>query len=89
MRIGFVGCGFVADHYMTTLANHRKLVLAGAYDRNPERLAVFCRHYGAKAFGSLDALLAEPEIALVLNLTNPHSHFEVSRATLEIGRAHV
>jgi predicted dehydrogenase len=71
---------------MTTLANHRKLVLAGAYDRNPERLAVFCRHYGAKAFGSRDALLAEPEIALVLNLTNPHSHFEVSRATLEAGK---
>ncbi|MDB5447627.1 MAG: oxidoreductase domain protein [Phenylobacterium sp.] len=86
MKIGIVGCGYVADFYMTTLANHPELALQGVYDRDPDRLAVFCRHYGARAYDSLAALLADPEIGLVLNLTNPHSHFEVSKAALEAGK---
>jgi len=86
MKIGIVGCGYVADFYMTTLANHRELELVGVYDRDAGRRAAFSRHYGARAYDSLGALLAEPDIRLVLNLTNPHSHFEVSKAALEAGK---
>ncbi|MEE7506353.1 Gfo/Idh/MocA family oxidoreductase [Methylobacterium mesophilicum] len=86
MQIGIVGCGYVADFYMTTLVNHPELRLAGVYDRDPERRAVFCRHYNARAFNSLEALLAEPEIGLILNLTNPHSHYVVTKAALEAGK---
>lgn len=83
MKIGIVGCGYVADFYMTTLANHPELELVGAYDRDAARRAAFSRHYGVKVFDSLGELLADPQIRLVLNLTNPHSHFEVSKAALE------
>jgi predicted dehydrogenase len=86
MKIGIVGCGYVADFYMTTLANHPELELAGAFDRDRSRLEIFTRHYKARGFDSLAALLADPEIELVLNLTNPGSHFEVSRAALEAGK---
>lgn len=48
MQIGIVGCGYVADFYMPTLVNHPELVLAGVYDREPERRAAFCRHYRAR-----------------------------------------
>ena len=86
MKIAIVGCGYVADFYMTTLANHPELELGGVYDRDAGRLAAFSRHYGAKAFGSLAALLADREVGLVLNLTNPHSHFAVTKAALEAGK---
>lgn len=39
-----------------------------------------------RAFDSLEALLAEPEIGLILNLANPHSHFAVTKAALEAGK---
>jgi predicted dehydrogenase len=46
----------------------------------------FAEHYKAPAYDSLESLLKDPEVDLVLNLTNPTSHFEVSRACLEAGK---
>ena len=86
MKIAIVGCGFVADYYMLTLANHPELELVGVYDCNPEALRRFTAYFGAHGFESLDALLADPAVELVLNLTNPGSHFAVSKAALEAGR---
>ncbi|WP_102959653.1 Gfo/Idh/MocA family protein [Mangrovicella endophytica] len=86
MKIAIVGCGFVADYYMLTLANHPELELVGAYDRDPVAAARFGRHFGVAMADSLDALLALPGFELVLNLTNPGSHFAVSKAALDAGR---
>lgn len=86
MKIAIVGCGYVADYYMLTLRNHPDLMLAGVYDRKPDRLRDFCTFHGVSAYPSLDALLADGEVGMVLNLTNPSSHFEVSLAALKAGR---
>lgn len=86
MKIAIVGCGFVADQYMATLAHRRELELVAAHDRLPERTQAFCKHWGVRGHDSLDALLAEPGLAMVLNLTNPRSHFEVTAACLEAGK---
>ena len=85
-RIALVGSGYVADFYMGTLPNHPGLDLAGVFDRRADRLNPFAAHHGVRPYGSLDELLADPGVSLVLNLTNPRSHFEVSRACLEAGK---
>ena len=41
MNIAFVGTGFVADYYMTTLKNFPELRLCGVFDRSPARLNEF------------------------------------------------
>lgn len=86
MRIAFVGCGFVADYYHATLASHPELELVGVYDRDAKRLEHFRDYYGVHAYASLETLLLDPSVELVLNLTNPRSHFEVSRAALLAGK---
>ncbi|MEN0001753.1 MAG: Gfo/Idh/MocA family oxidoreductase, partial [Pseudomonadota bacterium] len=86
MRFAIVGCGYVADYYMTTLENHRGLALAGVFDINAQRLAQFSQHYRVHAASSLDEILAEPSIDLVAVLTNPEAHFAVSKAALEAGK---
>ena len=85
MRIAIVGCGYVADFYMMTLANHASLVLAGVHDRDPERARHFASFHNTRDYGSLEALLADPTVDLVVNLTNPRSHYEVSRAAWRRG----
>lgn len=50
--IAFVGTGFVADYYMTTLANHPQLRLVGAFDRSQAQLDRFCRFYGVRLYRS-------------------------------------
>ena len=47
-KIAFVGTGFVADYYMTTLQNHPGLQLAGVWDRDAARLSQFCDFHGAQ-----------------------------------------
>jgi len=86
VRIAIVGCGFVADLYMETLRGHGDLELVGAWDRDPVRLALFCRTYNVPAWPSFEALLEDRSVETVLNLTNPHSHYAVSRACLEAGK---
>jgi predicted dehydrogenase len=87
MRIAIVGCGFVADYYLKTLPNHPELELVGVMDRISDRATKFAAHYDiARVFPTLAELLAEPSIDIVLNLTNPRSHYEVSKACLEAGK---
>jgi predicted dehydrogenase len=83
MDLAIVGCGFVADMYLKTLALHPELKLAGVYDRDPERTNRFARFYGSRAYSTFDELLADKNVTLIANLTNPKSHFEVSRRALE------
>ncbi len=86
MRIALIGCGYVADFYAATLPNHPQLELAGVADRDAQRLSQFAAHYDTRSYGSNEELLTDSSIDLVVNLTNPESHFEISRACLEAGK---
>lgn len=87
-RIGIVGTGFVADLYMRSLATFSHLRVVKAFDIDRPRLAAFCSHWKMTAAQSLSELLEHgPESAdLILNLTNPSAHFDVSKACLEAGK---
>jgi predicted dehydrogenase len=86
MKIGIVGCGYVADFYLGTLASHPELEVAGLVDRLPERVALLSGRYGAPGYPDLKSLLDNPEVELILNLTNPRDHHEVSSAALAAGK---
>lgn len=86
--IGIVGTGFVADLYMASLKTFPGIEILGAYDRRPERLQAFAAHWGVRMADDLDSLVkghAGRVPDLILNLTNPHEHFAVSRTVLEAG----
>lgn len=86
MKYAIVGCGYVFDHYMATRARHPGLELAGIADIDGDRLRRAAAHYGLRAFDSPEALLADPEVALVVNLTSIGAHGAVTRAALEAGK---
>ncbi|GAA0971605.1 Gfo/Idh/MocA family oxidoreductase [Acrocarpospora macrocephala] len=86
VRIAIVGCGYVADFYLATLPNHPFLQLTGAYDRDLRRQREFTGYHQVDGYGSLPDLLADPAVELVVNLTNPSSHAEVTRLALLAGK---
>lgn len=86
MQIGVIGCGYVFDLYMNTFHQHPNLRLAGATDLDRARAEQVGRFYDCKIYDSNEALLADPGIGLVLNLTSIGSHYEVIRAVLEAGK---
>lgn len=86
MNIGIIGCGYVAEFYGKTLANYPELKLLGVHDQNKENAEAFCRQWRVTIYSTIDQLLKDPTIETVLNLTNPRSHYEVTRQCLEAGK---
>jgi predicted dehydrogenase len=87
MRIAIVGCGFVADFYMQSLPLYANLELIAVADRDPQRLSQFAAYHRLDcARNGLDDIVSDPAVDMVLNLTNPDSHYEVSKACLEAGK---
>ncbi|MEM1045341.1 MAG: Gfo/Idh/MocA family oxidoreductase [Pseudomonadota bacterium] len=86
MNLAILGCGYVADFYMATVPDHADLTLLGAYDTDPQRLKAFADHHGIKAYESFEAMLADADVEMVLNLTNPRAHYDTTTACLEAGK---
>jgi predicted dehydrogenase len=86
MRIAIVGCGYVAEFYGKTLPNHPNLELAGVFDNDAERSREFAKRYGVRFYSSLDEVLGDAAVQLAVNLTNPRSHYAITKAALEAGK---
>ena len=86
MKLAIVGCGYVADYYVKTMQLHPELELIGVMDRNSERAEKFSKYFDVPTYDSFDELLADENVELVLNLTNPSSHYVVSKACLDAGK---
>lgn len=85
-KVALIGTGFVADLYMRSFKTFPGIEIVGAYDIDPERLDAFCAYWGAPSAESFDAVFSgDDKPQLILNLTNPHAHYAVSRAALEAG----
>ncbi len=86
MVIAIVGCGYVADYYLKTLRLHSELKVRGVTDRDFQRGQRLARHYQTHHYATLADVLADSRVEMVLNLTNPGSHYEVSRVCLQNGK---
>ena len=86
VAIAVVGCGNIAAFYLNTLPRHRILELRGVVDGNTSRAAAYATYYSVPNYSSLDAMLNDKTVKLVINLTNPKSHFVISKACLEAGK---
>jgi predicted dehydrogenase len=87
LRVGVLGCGNISTRYCETLKaypDHAQTV--AYYDLMPDRAEQFASDFGGKAHASIDALVHDPDIDLVLNLTIHTAHFETTRQALEAGK---
>ncbi|RWP30598.1 Gfo/Idh/MocA family oxidoreductase [Mesorhizobium sp.] len=85
LGIGVVGCGNISMTYLRNAALFGEVELRACADISPDLAALRASEYGIRAV-SVDALLADPEIDLVLNLTIPVAHFDVSLSALTAGK---
>ena len=83
---GVVGCGRISDIYFETLAKYPEVdVVACASLDLAESQAKAKQHNIQKAY-TVDALMSDPEIEAVLNLTIPTAHAEIAQLALENGK---
>lgn len=84
--LAVVGCGRAAVQYAETLQPYPHLQLAAAYDLIPERAQAFVARFGGRTYDSLDDLLADDAVEVVVNLTDPASHRYVTAHSLAAGK---
>lgn len=86
MRAALVGCGDIAERYATRIDALEPLELAGATDVLPERAERLAGAFGVRRYETLDELLADDDVQIVVNLTAPAAHAAVTAAALEAGK---
>jgi len=87
VKTAIFGCGAIAPAYARNLTGplRRHVHLVACADLLPESAAKCAREFDLRAT-SPDALLADPEIELVINLTPAPAHHATSRAILQAGK---
>ncbi len=86
-RVGIVGCGNISKQYFTVaqrLPAFEIVAVADLYRDAAERAAA---QWNIPRVLDVDALLADPDIDIVLNLTIPAAHHEVALAALKNGKS--
>lgn len=85
LRIGIVGCGDISVAYLRNAPLFRGVEMIACCDLNPEVADSRARAFNIRA-AEIDAVMQDPEVDLILNLTVPNAHFDVSMMALSAGK---
>lgn len=83
--IGIIGCGNIFNAYIKGCAMFRAVKVVACADINPEVARAKATEFSLEAM-TVEALLADPSIGIVINLTIPKVHAEVSMKALRAGK---
>jgi len=85
LGVGIIGCGNISTTYLTLAPLFKGIEIRAVADLNRETATARAKDYGVTA-QSVAELLRNDDIQIVVNLTVPAAHFEVSKAILEAGK---
>ncbi|WP_026702765.1 Gfo/Idh/MocA family protein [Salibacterium aidingense] len=86
IKAGLIGCGFISSIYLENCRNFQSMDIVACADLNRENAERQARDFDIPRTCSVDELLADPEIDIVLNLTIPAAHAEISLKAIEAGK---
>ncbi len=87
VNVGVIGCGTISSIYLKNIPTFEILNIVACADLDMERARARAAEYGVPKACSVEELLADPQIELVINLTIPQAHAEVAMAALEAGKS--
>lgn len=83
MVIGVIGAGMISDIYLTNMINRfDNLSVKAVAARHRESAAKKAGHYGIEAY-TVDKLLTDLEIEMVVVLTPVQNHYDMIKQALE------
>jgi predicted dehydrogenase len=83
--VGVIGCGNISSAYLTAAKKFPILEIVALSDANPAAAEARAAEFGIPA-RSVDAVLADPSVEVVLNLTVPKAHVEVGLKAIAAGK---
>lgn len=87
-KIGVIGCGMICLTYMRNLTGLYKeqVEVVAVADMFPEKAKEMAEKFGVARACTVDELIADPDVEIVLNLTIPAAHTEVNIKAMEAGK---
>jgi predicted dehydrogenase len=87
VKIGIVGCGNISPIYLKAGKKFEILDIVACADLIPDRARARAEEFDVPKACTVDELLADPSIEIVVNLTTPNAHAEVALAALSAGKS--
>ena len=86
VNIGIVGCGNISPAYLKTAQAMKVLETAACADLYADRARAIAEQFGVPKACTVDELIADPEVRIVVNLTTPQAHAEISLRAIDAGK---
>lgn len=88
VKVGIIGCGNISSIYLKNLSQAFEITeVAACADMVPEKAEARAKEFNIPKACTVEELLADPEIKIIVNLTIPKAHTEVCLAALEAGKS--
>ena len=84
--VGIIGAGVISTQYLDNLTTFPDVDVRFVADIDVERAKAQAEKYGVPGSGTVEELLADEAIEIVVNLTIPAAHVEVARQVLAAGK---
>jgi predicted dehydrogenase len=86
VKTAIIGCGMISEPYLETLTKKFKIIqVVACCDKNTDKARDKAQKYGLQVM-TMDEIIADKSIELVINLTTPVAHYPVIRQLLEGGK---
>lgn len=85
LGIGILGCGNISAAYMRLSPMFKGIEVRACADLNEEAAKSRAEEFGLRS-ETVEGLLAASDIDIIVNLTVPNAHFEVSKSVLQAGK---
>ena len=84
-KVGLIGCGHISETYFRAQEYFNNIRIVKCADINIDAAKKCAIHYNIEAV-TVEEILKDKDIEIILNLTIPRAHYEVSRMALENGK---
>ncbi|WP_117196464.1 Gfo/Idh/MocA family protein [Rhizobium terrae] len=85
VKVGIIGCGVISTAYILGVGRSQSIQVKSVADIREEAARSQAAATGV-GFATIDEILADPSIEIIINLTVPNAHAEVSGRIIEAGK---
>jgi predicted dehydrogenase len=85
LGIGIIGCGNISTTYLKFAPLFRALEVRAVADIDPAAAQAHAAEFGVRA-GTVEEVMAAPDVDVIVNLTVPAAHYDVSRRAIAAGK---
>ena len=86
VKVGIIGCGNISKQYIQNMQGYDILEVTSCTDIDRTRAAVTAAEHNLNAV-TADELFSDPEIQIIVNLTVPAAHTELSLRAIAVGKS--